>query len=81
MTTQALTFNYSPQSVAWASAYALWAFLRAVALLILGGALLAGVFAVVVAFWLPICQIAGCIGLIALFGWATYPRSKVKVRP
>lgn len=76
MTTQALTANFSSRTIAWAGAGALWALLRTLALLLLGGALLAGVFAVVVAFWLPICQIAGCIGLIVLFAWVTVPRPK-----
>ena len=54
----------------------LWAFLRTLAI-VLGLAVgLAGAFAVVVAFWLPICQIAGCLALIAAFAYVTYPRSK-----
>lgn len=57
---------------------ALRAFLRTVVLLSLAGTALACVFAVVVAFWLPIVQFAGCVGVIALFAWVTFPRMAVK---
>ena len=50
--------------------------LRTLALLLVAGAALAGVFAVVVAFWLPICQVVGALVIVAIFAVATYPRSK-----
>lgn len=54
----------------------LFAFLRTLALLLLGAVCLAATFAVVVAFWLPICQVIGALAIIAAFGWATYPRTR-----
>jgi hypothetical protein len=42
------------------------------------GAALAGVFAVVVAFWLPIAQVCGALAIIALFAWVTFPRTAVR---
>lgn len=59
---------------------ALWAFLRTLALLALAGTALACVFAVVVAFWLPIVQFAGCVAGIALFAYVTFPRSAKPAR-
>lgn len=64
-----------------------WRFIRAAlpsllfALAILTKALclaagLIAAFAVVVAFWLPICQVIGALAGIAAFGWATYPRTR-----
>lgn len=76
MSTLAISQNFNAQSITWAGTSTLWALLRTLALLLLGGALLAGVFAVAVAFWLPICQIAGCIGIIVAFAYATFPKSK-----
>lgn len=78
MSTHALTFNHSIHSVVWAISGALFAVLRTLGLL-LGLALgLAGVFALVIAFWLPICQIAGAGLVIAAFALATYPRTAVR---
>lgn len=55
---------------------ALWSLLRTLAI-VLGLAVgLAAVFAVVVAFWLPIVQVIGALAGIALFAWVTYPRTK-----
>ena len=63
-------------SVMAGATVALFALLRTLAS-VLGLAVgLAGAFAVVVAFWLPICQIAGYLALIAAFAYVTYPRSK-----
>ena len=76
MTSYQFTERYAAQSVLYGATVALLAFLRTLALLLIAGAALAGVFAVVVAFWLPIAQIVGCLAIIAAFGWATFPRSK-----
>lgn len=65
---------------AWASAYALWSLLRTVAIILGLAIALGSLFAVVVAFWLPICQIAGCLAIVVAFGWATYPRTRKGVR-
>lgn len=57
----------------------LFALLRTLLLLLAvlaGGVLLAAVFALVAALWLPIVQGLGCLAIIAAFGWATFPRSK-----
>ena len=54
----------------------LFALLRTLALLLVAGAALAGVFAVVVAFWLPICQVVGALAIVVAFGWATFPKAK-----
>ena len=43
----------------------------------LGGA----VVAVVALCWLTICQVVGGMAIIALFGWATYPRPRLAGRP
>lgn len=55
---------------------ALWALLRTLAIVLGLAVALAGAFAVVVAFWLPICQIVGALAIITAFGWATYPRTR-----
>lgn len=55
---------------------ALFALLRTLLLLLVGAAALGAVFAVVVAFWWPMCQVVCAMALIAAFGWATYPRSR-----
>jgi len=67
-------------SVMAGATVALFALLRTLAI-VLGLAValavaLAGLFAVVVAFWLPIAQIVGCLAIIALFGWVTFPRAR-----
>lgn len=77
MSTLTLTQNFSTQTLMWAGAGALWSLLRTVALLLVAAVGLAVTFAVVVAFWLPIVQIAGGLAIVAAFGWATYPRTKV----
>ena len=59
---------------------ALWSLLRTLAIVLGLAVALAATFAVVVAFWLPLCQVIGALAGIAAFGWATYPRSRV-VRP
>ena len=69
--------RFDPISVLQNAIGALFALLRTLALLLLGAVGLAAVFAVVVAFWLPICQVCGALVIIALFGWATFPRGKV----
>ena len=58
----------------------LFALLRTLLLVLVASAALAGVFALVVAFWLPICQVCGALAIIAAFGWGTFPRAKA-VRP
>ena len=55
---------------------ALFALLRTLLALCGLAVCLGAVFALVVAFWLPICQIVGGLAIIAAFGWATFPRSK-----
>lgn len=68
--------RFDPVSVMAGATVALFALLRTLALLLVAGAALAGVFAVVVAFWLPICQVVGALVIVAIFAVATYPRSK-----
>ena len=68
--------RFDPVSVMAGAAVALWSILRTLALLLVAGAALAAVFAVVVAFWLPVCQVVGALAIIAAFGWATFPKSK-----
>ena len=51
----------------------LFALLRTLALLLLGAAALAGVFALVIAFWLSVAQVAGALAIIGGFPWVTYP--------
>lgn len=75
MSTHALTFNHSFHSVTWAGAGALWSLLRTLALLLVAAVGLAVTFAVVAAFWLPICQVAGGMAIVAAFGWVTFPRA------
>lgn len=69
--------SYNTQSILQDATRSLFAFLRTLALLLLAGAVLAVVFAVLVAFWLPLAQIAGGLAIVGAFGWATYPRPKV----
>lgn len=76
MSTQALVFHHNPQSITWAGAGALWALLRTVAMVLTLAIALGGLFALVVAFWWPILQIAGCIGLIAAYASVTFPGRK-----
>ena len=40
--------------------------------------LLISAVAIITACWLAIVKVAGCLALIALFGWATYPRKAVQ---
>ena len=56
----------------------LFALLRTLALLLLGAAALAGVFALVIAFWLPLCQVCGALAIVVAFGWVTFPRTAVR---
>lgn len=70
--------RFDPVSVMAGATVALFAFLRTLALLLVAGAALAGVFAVVVAFWLPIAQVCGALAIIALFAWVTFPRTAVR---
>lgn len=85
MTTLALTQNHNTQSITWAGAGALWAILRTLLLLTIGACAMALLFAgvvaavaVIAACWLAIIKVAGCLALIALFGWATYPQRAVQ---
>ena len=76
MTSYAISQNYDFRDVLATGLGALFAFLRTLALLFVAGAALAAVFSVVVAFWLPICQVVGGLAIVAAFAWVTYPRSK-----
>lgn len=72
--------RFDPVSVLQNAVGALWALLRTL-LVVLGLAVgLAGVFAVVVAVWLPLLQVVGGLAIVAAFGWATYPRSSKAAR-
>lgn len=65
-------------SVMAGATVALFALLRTLAI-VLGLAVgLAAVFAVVVAFWLPMLQFVGALAGIAAFAWLTYPRTAVR---
>lgn len=70
--------RFDPVSVMAGATVALFAILRTLALLLVAGAALAAVFAVVVAFWVIICQVVGALAIIALFAWVTFPRSAVR---
>ena len=72
--------RFDPISVLQNAIGALFAFLRTLLPLLVAGAALAGVFAVVVAFWVIICQVVGALVIVAIFAVATYPRSKGTVR-
>ena len=61
-------------SILAAGAGSVWAILRTVTI-VLG---LAAAFAVVAAFWLPICQVCGALAIIAAFAYVTYPRTAVR---
>lgn len=76
MSSYAISQNYDVRDLLATALGALWAWLRWLTLLLVAGVGLAAVFAVVVAFWLPLCQIAGALVIIAAFGWATYPRTR-----
>lgn len=68
--------TYDAQTILSTAIWALWSLLRTLTILLGLAVALAAVFALVAAFWLPICQVAGALSLIAAFGWATYPRRK-----
>ena len=68
--------NHNLSSVMAGAGAILWACLRTLAIVLGLAVALAAVFAVVVAFWLPICQVIGAGAIIAAFGWATYPRTR-----
>lgn len=70
--------QFDPISILTGAAWSLWSLLRIVALLLLGAVGLAAIFALVVAFWLPIAQIAGCLAIVAAFAWVTFPRTAVR---
>lgn len=72
----AFSQRFDALSVMAGAVVALWSILRVLALLLGLAVGLAATFAVVVAFWLPICQVCGALAIIALFAWVTYPRSK-----
>lgn len=72
--------RFDALSVLYGATVALFAFLRTLIMLLIAGAALAAVFAVVVAFWLPICQVVGSLAIIAAFAYVTYPRSSKAVR-
>ena len=68
--------RFDALSVLQIAVCALWSLLRTLAI-VLGLAVgLAGAFAVVVAFWLPIAQVCGALAIIAAFAYVTYPRAK-----
>lgn len=71
----ALSLRVSSHSDAIA---ALWAYLRTLLQLAIGAGIVAGVFALAVAFWLPLLQLTGGAAIIALFAAATYPRKAVR---
>ena len=80
MSSYAISQNYDVRDVLATGLWSLWAFLRTLLLLLVAGAALAAVFAAVVAFWLPICQIGAGLAIVAAFGWVTYPRSNKAVK-
>ena len=70
--------SFDPISILTGAVGALFALLRVLAI-VLGLAVgLAAVFAVVVAFWLPLCQVCGALAIIAAFAYVTYPRTAVR---
>lgn len=78
MTSYAISQNYDVRDVLSSAMGSLFALLRTLLFVLWAGAALAGVFALVVAFWLPIVQVVGGLAIVAAFGWATFPRSAVK---
>ena len=73
--------QYDPQHALSVAAGRLWAWLVIAAFMAIGMAVGAVLVAVVVAFWLPIAQFAGCLCIIALFAVATFPRAKPATCP
>ena len=69
--------QFDALSVLQNAVVALWSLLRTLAIVLGLAVALAAVFAVVVAFWLPIAQVCGALAIIAAFASVTYPRSKV----
>lgn len=72
--------RFDTVSILAAGLSSLFALLRTLALLLVGGAALAAVFALVIAFWLPIAQVAGALSIIGAYAWLTYPRSSKAVK-
>ena len=71
--------RFDTVSILGAGLSSLFALLRTVAIVLGLAVTIAAVFAVVVAFWVPIAQVLGCLAIIGVFAVATYPRSKGKV--
>lgn len=70
--------RFDTVSIMAAGLSSLFALLRTLALLLLGAAALAAVFALVIAFWLPIAQVVGALAIIGAYAWATFPRTAVR---
>lgn len=70
--------RFDALSVLYGATVALFALLRTLAIVLGLAVCLAATFAVVVAFWVPLCQVCGAMAIIALFGWVTFPRTAVR---
>ncbi len=70
--------RFDPVSVMAGATVALFSFLRTLTIVLGLAVALAGVFAVVVAFWLPICQVVGALVIVAIFAVVTFPRTAVR---
>ena len=70
--------RFDTVSILSAGLSSLFAFLRVLAIVLGLAVAIAGVFAVVVAFWLPLCQVCGALAIIAAFAYVTYPRTAVR---
>ena len=70
--------RFDTVSILAAGLSSLFALLRTLALLLVGGAALAAVFALVIAFWLPICQVCVALAIICAYAWLTYPRTAAR---
>ena len=68
--------RFDALSVMATALWSLWSLLRTLAIVLGLAVALAAVFAVVVAFWLPIVQVIGAGAIIGAFAWLTYPRTK-----
>lgn len=73
--------QYDPQHALSVAAGRLWAWLVIAACMAIGVAVGAAIVALVVTFWLPIVQVAGCLVVVGLFAVSTFPRAKPATCP
>lgn len=78
MSTALLVSTYTPQSIAWDVAGALWAWLSCLLFVAVAGGVVAGAMIAAAIFWAILLQLAAAGCVIALFAYVTYPKAKAR---